>query len=811
MNRAQPELDSRGEVKPAASFQWSARWRILLWLAVIAVALTLMIRADLGHIRAVSEWSSQGAPPPARDPASPTGYVLGQRHFLGTHERGETYRWIEATQDLLARGPFASRDYQSDTVPTGRPQLQPRIYAAWLAVVSGGVHLVTGEPVAIAAERVALWEPMLLHALAFIAVAIFVGVRFGLTGAAGAALFFVFFPPIFAQFIPGVLTARTAALLFAAYALARLLPAQGNAPTQHRGNTRAAIAAALALGLDPACGFPVVLISAAVGAAAVFRDRAEFPFLRWSLVGSALTLAFWLIDQAPWSPAAGELRYVHPLYSAAWLGIGLTLEGAQRFRQHRQRSQLPMLAAGPLLVAPLVYTQLTHHYWGWLYPSVGIRRLTSLHESSVYGTAVAWIEAASAGEVLVVLLPVLAALGGVVAGLTNQNTTRPRSLSAAVLFLALLTLAFFRIRWLAVAALVALPLIGIVFTEVSRHRRVMAVFATLFLGGLMVWNQDLPPRFQRLSSKFAPQPADLEALLYRHFSQWLASHSPGQKLAVLAPPELSDSIVFHGGSRVLMSTAWESHPGQIAATRVLSAPESTEAEAVIQSRELTHLVLPAWDQVLPLFVQNPNEEGKDTLYARLQRWVFPAYLRPIPYQLPPIPGYEAQKLAVFKVTPPQDEGLQLSRLAEYFVEMGRTEPASLVAQVLRRAYADDPNATIARALVYAHAKQRSDFDRELSQLVAGANAGRSSLSWDRRVQRAIVLALGRHRELARSELAACLETATVADLCELTPLQAYHLRTLAQRFGLPLPSESLTQLLAALGAEFSSTAAESRQ
>jgi hypothetical protein len=131
--------------------------------------------------------------------------------------------------------------------------------------------------------------------------------------------------------------------------------------------------------------------------------------------------------------------------------------------------------------------------------------------------------------------------------------------------------------------------------------------------------------------------------------------------------------------------------------------------------------------------------------------------------------------------------------------------------VLRRAYADDPNAMIARALVYAHAKQRSDFDRELSQLVASANASRSSLPWDRRVQRAIVLALGRHRELARAELAACLETVTAADLCELTPLQAYHLRTLTSRFGLPLPSESLTQLLAALGAEFSSTTAATQR
>lgn len=53
----------------------------------------------------------------------------------------------------------------------------------------------------------------------------------------------------------------------------------------------------------------------------------------------------------------------------------------------------------------------------------------------------------------------------------------------------------------------------------------------------------------------------------------------------------------------------------------------------------THVVLPSWDPVLPLLVKDPAAVGKDTLYARLQGWVLPRTLTPIPYQLPACPVF----------------------------------------------------------------------------------------------------------------------------------------------------------------------------
>src|SRR5437868_5292485 len=104
------------------------RWQVWIPILVIVLALGMAIRADLSRIRAVSDLSAQGSPPPKRDANSSSGYVLGQRHFLGTHERGDTYRWIAFTQEVIAGGLFASSIYHGDNSPEGRVQLMPRLY-----------------------------------------------------------------------------------------------------------------------------------------------------------------------------------------------------------------------------------------------------------------------------------------------------------------------------------------------------------------------------------------------------------------------------------------------------------------------------------------------------------------------------------------------------------------------------------------------------------------------------------------------------------------------------------------------------------
>jgi hypothetical protein len=464
--------------------------------------------------------------------------------------------------------------------------------------------------------------------------------------------------------------------------------------------------------------------------------------------------------------------------------------------------------AAAALISPLAYTQIKHGYAGWLYSSVWMRRITSLDETVAYTSVRDWLSKVSAAEIIFVSAPLTITAALLTFALWQARTRKtaafPPLISTSVLLTILIILTFFRVRWGVIATLVCLPLIWqLVMGWKSFAKTIFVGVSCIFLLGLVAWRTSLPASYQRPTGVIEPTTADVEALVHRHFAHWLASHTPGQKVSALAPPELSDSLVFHGGCRVLMSTAWESYPGQLATNRILSALESTEAEAVIQGHALTHVILPSWDKVLPLFVQKPAVAGKDTLFDRLQRWVYPPILRPIPYRLPPMPLFAAEKLAVFKVTPPQDEALSLSRLAEYFVEMDREEPALAVTQVLATSYPNDPNAAIARATVYAHVKNSSDFARELARLVADTASDKFPLPWDRRVQRAIVLAFGRQHDLARKEIETCVASASRDDLVELTSLQAYRLQTLSKRFRLPFADAALSELLASLGAEFS--------
>jgi hypothetical protein len=68
-----------------------------------------------------------------------------------------------------------------------------------------------------------------------------------------------------------------------------------------------------------------------------------------------------------------------------------------------------------------------------------------------------------------------------------------------------------------------------------------------------------------------------------------------------------------------------------------------------------------------------------------------------------------------------------------------------------------------------------------------------------------VLALGRQHDLARKEVEACIADASRDDLFELTSLQAYRLQLLARRLGVTFSDTALTDLLAALGAEYSAS------
>ncbi len=77
-----------------------------------------------------------------------------------------------------------------------------------------------------------------------------------------------------------------------------------------------------------------------------------------------------------------------------------------------------------------------------------------------------------------------------------------------------------------------------------------------------------------------------------------------------------------------------------------------------------------------------------TFLGRLREWRLPPQLRPVPYLIPTISGFEGQSVTVLEVVEEQDDATMVSRLAEYFVEMGQQDLAARTSQTLKRFPAD---------------------------------------------------------------------------------------------------------------------------
>ncbi len=773
-------------------------WQRGAAIALVLLTVALVVRQDYQSLLWAKNLSAQGSPAPQLEVASPSGYALGQRHFIATNNRGSTYRWIAYVQELRENGPFADSVYMDDASPAGRPQLLPKLYAGWIATIAGVISIAGDQPFPIAVETAALWEPILSHAIALLLLVAFIARRFTILSGAAAGILFALFPFFTVQFIPGSIDSDRWALLLAAFAIAISIPSP-KSPQSLRPLT--AILAGLALWLDPKFGFVAVMLIAIFSSFSLGPAQAKIPYLKWASVGAGISLCGWLIDQNPFALEASELRYNHPLYAIAWLGLGLGLDGIQSIASHTGKKNLALskLAIGIPLLLALFYAQFKNGYLGWLHSAAETQRLSDLRAPLLFENAIAWIASSATVEVVFIFLLPIAALATQLLRLRSSKESgdgQTRNTIACLSLIGILALlTYFKIRWALTLSLVSIPLLcqfgSQLKLEFSRYLYCGA--AVIFMIGLFAWNKNLPASLHRSAGSDPLRSSDLEALVQRHLSHWIASHNPTREVHALASPSQSDSLIFHGGCQAILSSAWESYPGQIAASRVLSAPENTEVQAILESREVTHILLSSWDRILPQLVQQAPDNGS-TFYQRLQIWILPLFLRPIPYHLPPISGFETEKLAVFEMAPVQDEALSMSRLTEYFIEMRRPEPASLAAKTLEQSYSEDPNAQIAQTFFATDSKDILGLRKHSSELANDVQTGLVPMDWDRRVLRAIALALGKQHTLAKPEIEACLASMSEETLYQLTALQSFQLLSIAKSYQLPFPDKSLETL-----------------
>jgi hypothetical protein len=287
---------------------------------------------------------------------------------------------------------------------------------------------------------------------------------------------------------------------------------------------------------------------------------------------------------------------------------------------------------------------------------------------------------------------------------------------------------------------------------------------------------------------------EVEGLIERALAHWIADHARPDGAVILAPPDRTVSLCFYGGLKGLGTPNWENRDGLAVTVRIVSANTAEEALALLNQHGVTHIVLPSWDPDLDEFVRWTLRRPEDSFLNALQRWALPPWLRPWPYKLPTVAGFEGQSVVILEVTDESDRPAALSRLAEYAVEMRQLDLAAAAGQALER-YPADLGALLARAQVEKARGDPAVFTKIFNELLLNLSGGYDrALPWDRRVSLAVVLAKGERPDLARAQVRRCLDGIDETRIRSLTTEALFRLQVLAKAFQLEISDPKLRNL-----------------
>lgn len=758
------------------------------WLALVAVSAICIARTDVRRIQQIEQTSAQ-APVAPTDDRSPTGYARGTRGLLLPVGSASSQPWIMDAQKMAATDSWSMPRADYDNAPEGRAVHGAIPYRWWLRSVAKAERTPGGQ----AMERAALHADPALHVLLCVGAGLFAAWRFG---AATGGLVALGIAALFSHaqvFTPG--RPDDHGLFLAANLIGILLLLAG----WRAGNRRAAqfwlgaagAAGGIGLWLDAGSQLAVLAALLVGGVTAVCLSRkmpdassGPLPWRSWAAGGAIIAIAGWLIEGRPGGIVGANLDLNHPLLALAWFGAAEILTRLQNrpWRETGRAGRIALAAGTVVLLAPLA--------WLFFHGGAGGAAFGPDHPAlAARGGLIAWLRAdglsigAAAALLPVLLVPAALRL------MRANPALRPAlgfSLGSVV---TLLVLGGWQLRWWGLVDVTLLGLLTVVATATPGG------FAAIgWRSGLvLVLLPGLAAAWPRASTDEALAPAEARALIERDLAQWLAGRSAPGTIA-FAPPELSASLCYYGGLRVVASPYPGNQDGLTLATRIASTTSTDEAQALLQQRGIQYIVLPSWDDTLDRMARLGAEAPERSLVALLRQWLPPRWLRPVAYQLPVIPGLEQDSIAVFEVVEPQENAIALSRLAEYFVETGRLDLAAAVGDTLEQSFAADASAMIARAKVALARGETRTLARIMPELLPAVADGRDEdLPWERRANLAIVFAQTKHPDLARPQIEFCVQEADVERLRSLGPVSLYHLLSLARAFRVEFADPALRE------------------
>lgn len=764
------------------------------------------------------------------DPASATGYAGGLRNLIVPAHNSDSYGWIMQTQQMLApQGKWRIREVSYDNAPLGRTVLTPSLYRWWLGLLAHADHAFSSRPVGLSVEHVARIADVVLQALFFVAVVAWVAWRFGAWPAGVLSVALVTLFPFGGAFLPGqpsdegllsLVLSASLLLLLSGLAPARSAPPAANPQATEVSSAPAStwfllagIAGGIAFWLDAVRSLPALAGIGLGGFVAIISTRRDakpgasrplLPWRHWALGGATTILGGYLIEYFPGYLGTLNLREVHPLYGVVWLGLGELLTRVGAFAQPGERRwnvrHIAATIAAVLTMAALPVAIVMAGPRDLFTADPAGTRLSHLAGGPVAETFWAWLwRDGITGTVAATCLPtlLLLAAGGLL--LRSGMEQRQRTMLAVGLGAALVPLGFavFRLReWQTVDAMLLGLLVALAAaaTHGGRPRLrlgalVAAVLLVLTPGAILFTKAAVADRRDPATG------AEVTALIDRDLAHWLARQAGPGGAVVLAPPDLTASLIYHGGLSGIGTPSWENQAGFLAAMRIASASTADEALAVAQARNLGYIVMPSWDNFLEEYARLGSTDPQRSLVSLLEHWRPPRWLRPVPYHLPQVAGFEDQSVAVFRVTEVQDNATALSYLAEYFIEMDRIRDAMAVAETLRRSYPTDLGAIVARVLAAKAAEDAPAFEQALADLEASLARGDSeTLAWDRRVSLAVALIEGRRLEQARQEAKRCIDEIDEPRLRSLTTVSLHRLLVMSRTFGLQIEKPQLYSL-----------------
>ena len=801
------------------------------WMIIPLCACGFLIWINTARVQHVEYVSGIAWEAPAVDAASPTGYAGGLRQLIVPEHNDDSYQWIVQTQQLLVRGAWHVRRVDYDNAPFGREVRSPSPYRWWLGLLAWFDHVRSGRPLALSVERAALFADPALHLLLLAGAVIFTAWQFGAFPAALLSVGLATAFPLAGEFLPGQPNDHGLSQVCALWSVLPLLAgARAFTPVGNAGSTSlnevartrrrtfgwyfvAGMAGGAGLWINVARQVPI-LAGIALGwiIAAWFARRAAAespagptdiaPWRAWALGGAATTLAAYVIEYFPAHMGSLRLDTVHPLYGLAWLGAGemLTRMGGA-FRGTGpvwSRRMIAVSVIGVLVVAAVPAVMLLMNSRGFLVDNGSPERLTNFPGSPDAQNLWAWVQRDGLTVMASATFLPLLLLGPAIWRLGRRATDAAHRAAIALALgpvLMVLVLACFQLRWwnlidsLLLALLVAVVAIESSKPNLRRWLWLAGAAVALAPGGMVLAAQ------VRAGAREAVTESEVEGLLERDLARWLANQAGPGGAVVLAPPNLTASLYFYAGLRGLGTPYWENKDGFTAAVRIAGASTPDEAQAVARGRGLTHIVIPSWDGFLDEYARLGSNQAEHSLIALLHRWLPPRWLQPVPFQLPRISGFEDQSVAIFAVVDVQDNATALSRLAEYFIEMGRIDQAMAVGQALERFFPADLGAVVARTLVEQAGGDTAGFAKAIEEIQPYLSRGDDrTLPWDRRVSLAIALAQGRRTDQAREQVRRCLAELDESRVRSVTMVSLHRLLLMSKAFGLPIADERLHEL-----------------